>query len=114
MNLQRFRPYQQWIFWLCLMWAVPGVAHAMQGVFTCTLDGESSQIELALPGVHQQLPVRGHLRFEMEGSKAKIFELGFTTSPVLFRGQTTELEFALDPSSTAVVQPSPFMSSFWV
>lgn len=89
-------------------------AEPVQGVFTCPFDGESSQIELVLPSGRQQFPVRGRVGFDLQGAEARIFEIGFTTAPVPFHGQTAALEFALDPSSPPVTQVSPFISSFWV
>jgi len=84
-------------------------ADGLQGKFACSLDGESSQIELALATAQQRVPVHGGLELEIQGSEARVSELAFDTDPILFRGSETLLEFALDPSSLAVAVP-PFIS----
>lgn len=89
-------------------------AAAVQGVFTCPFDGESSQIELVLPSGRQQFPVHGRVGFDLQGAEARIFEIGFTTAPVPFQGRTAALEFGLDPPSPAVTRVSPFISHFWM
>lgn len=89
-------------------------AAAVQGVFTCPLDGESSRIAISLPGGPQKFPVRGRIGFDLQNAGARIFEIGFSTAPVLFHRRTAALEFALDPSLPAVTKVSPFISHFWV
>jgi len=86
------------------------VADDLQGKFACSLDGESSQIELALATAQQRVPVHGDLEIEIQGSEARVSELAFDTDPILFRGSETLVEFALDPSSLAVARVPPFIS----
>jgi hypothetical protein len=89
-------------------------AEDIQGIFTCALDGESSQIELALASARQQVPVRGRLEVTIKGSDVEVSKLAFSTDPIPFSGRETALEFALDPATPAVAAIPPFISHFLV